>query len=144
MGASQNKSDVTNRFGDRDIILAVCVHVSSANAAVSKFFAIFVRKIKAEIHFRSMEASDIESDVTIQFLFGVLDIHLAGIFHVSCSVQKLFKNFLLLQHLKIFSILGADMTPKDFCKSRHPKTHFLRKSALIEALWSRWLLPFGL
>jgi hypothetical protein len=49
-----------------------------------------------------MEASNIESDVTIQFLVGGLDIHFAGIFHLSCSVQKLFKNFMLLQQLIIF------------------------------------------
>jgi hypothetical protein len=60
----------------------------------------------ADFHFRSMEASDIESDVTIQFLVGGLVIHFAGIFHVSCSVQKLFKNFMLLQQLKFFQFLG--------------------------------------
>jgi hypothetical protein len=49
-----------------------------------------------------LEASDIESDVIIQFLVGVLVIQFAGIFHVSCSVQKLFKNFILLQQLRNF------------------------------------------
>jgi hypothetical protein len=44
IGASQNKSDVTNRFGDRDFVLAVChVHVFFVNVAVSKLLAIFVR-----------------------------------------------------------------------------------------------------
>jgi hypothetical protein len=47
----------------------------------------------AEFHFRSMEASHIESDVTIEFLVGDLVIHFAGIFHLSFSVQKLFKNY---------------------------------------------------
>jgi hypothetical protein len=65
----------------------------------------------AEIHFRSMEASDIESDVTIQFLVGGLDIHFAGIFHVSCSVQKLFKNFMLLQQLRNFFNFGGKYDP---------------------------------
>jgi hypothetical protein len=54
-----------------------------------------------------MEASNIESDVTIQFLVGGLVIHFAGIFHLSCSVQKLFKNFMLLQAVKnFFQFLG--------------------------------------
>jgi hypothetical protein len=56
-----------------------------------------------------MEASDIESDVTIQFLVGGLDIHFAGIFHVSCSVQKLFKNFMLLQQLRNFFNFGGQI-----------------------------------
>jgi hypothetical protein len=49
-----------------------------------------------------MEASHIESDVTIELLVGDLVIHFAGIFHLSFSVQKLFKNFMLVQWLKIF------------------------------------------
>jgi hypothetical protein len=73
------------------------VHASSVNATVSKLFAILVRQIMAEIHFRSMEASQNKSDVTIQFPVGGLVIRFAGIFHLSCSVRKLFKNFMLLQ-----------------------------------------------
>jgi hypothetical protein len=69
----------------------------------------------AEFHFRSMEASHIESDVTIEFLVGDLVIHFAGIFHLSFSVQKLFKNFMLVQWLKnFFQFLGANMTRKIF------------------------------
>jgi hypothetical protein len=49
-----------------------------------------------------MEASNIESDVTVQFLVGGLVIHFAGIFHLSCSVQKFFSNFLPLKQLRIF------------------------------------------
>jgi hypothetical protein len=99
----------------------------------------------AEIHFRSMEASQNKSDVTIQFLVGGLVIHFAGIFHLSCSVQKLFKNFMLLQWLKFFSIFGGKYDPKIFLQiSTPPKGTSLRKSASIEALWSRWLFPFGL
>jgi hypothetical protein len=56
----------------------------------------------AEIHFRSMEASQNKSDVAIQFLVGGLVVCFAGISHLSCSVQKLFKNFMLLQWLKKF------------------------------------------
>jgi hypothetical protein len=44
-----------------------------------------------------MEASQNKCDVTIQFLVGALVIYFAGIFHLSCSVQKLFKNFMLVQ-----------------------------------------------
>jgi hypothetical protein len=48
-----------------------------------------------------MEASQKKKcDVTIQFLAGGLVIHFAGTFHLSFSVQKLFKNFMLV--LKIF------------------------------------------
>jgi hypothetical protein len=51
-----------------------------------------------------MEAPQKKCDVTIQFLVsGVgLVIHFAGIFHASFSVQKLLKNFMLVQWLKKF------------------------------------------
>jgi hypothetical protein len=76
---------------------------------------------------------------------GGLVIHFAGIFHLSGPVLKLFKNFMFVQWLKIFQFLGANMTPKIFFANfETPKGTTLRKSALIEALWSRWLLPFGL
>jgi hypothetical protein len=65
----------------------------------------------AEFHFRSMEALHIESDVTIEFLVGGLVIHFAGILHLSFSVQKLFKNFMLVQWLQIFSIFGGKYDP---------------------------------
>jgi hypothetical protein len=83
----------------------------------------------AEFHFRSMEASQNKTDVTIQFLVGGLVIHFAGIFHLSCSVQKLFKNFMFVQWLKIFfQFLGANMTPKIFFANLDtPKRHFLEK-----------------
>jgi hypothetical protein len=83
----------------------------------------------AEFHFRSMEASQKKCDVTIQFLVGGLVIHFAGIFHLSFSVQKLFKNFILVQWLKFFfQFLGANMTPKNFFANiETPKRHFLEK-----------------
>jgi hypothetical protein len=65
----------------------------------------------AEFHFRSMEASQKKCDVTIQFLVGGLVIHFCGIFHLSFSVQKLFKNFMLVQWLKIFSLFGGKCDP---------------------------------
>jgi hypothetical protein len=75
-----------------------------------------------------MEASQNKSDVTIQFLVGGLVIHFAGIFHLSFSVQKLFKNFMLVQWFKIFQFLGANMTPKNFFANvQTPKRHFLEK-----------------
>jgi hypothetical protein len=54
-----------------------------------------------------MDAWNIENGVTIQFPVGGLVLHFAGIFRVSCSVQKLFKNFLILQQLrKYFNFEG--------------------------------------
>jgi hypothetical protein len=72
------------------------------NVAVSKLFAIFVRLIMAEFHFRSIGASQNKSDVTIEFLVGGSVIHFAGIFHLSFSVQKLFKNSMRVQWLNFF------------------------------------------
>jgi hypothetical protein len=102
MKASQNKRDVTNRFGDRDFILAVCtcfIRKCDRFEVIRDFRSV---ERMAEIHFRSMKASQNKSDVTIQFLVGGLVIHFAGIFYLSCSVQKLFKNFMLVQWLKFF------------------------------------------
>jgi hypothetical protein len=103
--ASQNKSDVTYRFGDCDFILAVCICFlrNSDRFEVIRYF----RSLnKAEFHCQFMEASNIESDVIIQFPVGGLVIHFAIIFHLSFSVQKLFKNFMLLQWLKKFQFWG--------------------------------------
>jgi hypothetical protein len=89
----------------------------------------------AEIHFRSREASQNKGDVSIQFLVGDFVFHFARIFHLSGSVQKLFKNFMLVQWLKIFfHFLGANMTPKIFfgnLDTDTPKGTLLRKSASI-------------
>jgi hypothetical protein len=101
MEATQNKNDVTNRFGDRDFILAVCT-CFLRNSDRFEVIRDFRSLNMAEFHFRSMEASQNKSDVTIQFLVGGLVIHFAGIFHLSCSVQKLFKNFMFVQWLKNF------------------------------------------
>jgi hypothetical protein len=82
-----------------------------------------------------MEATQNKSDVTIQFLVGALVIHFAGIFHLSGSVQKLFKNLMLLQQLNFFSILGANLTLNFFWQiSTPPKGTFLRKFTSIKAL----------
>jgi hypothetical protein len=54
-----------------------------------------------------MKISQNKSDVTIQFLAGGLVIHFAGIFHLSGSVQMLFKNFMFVQWLtKFFNFWG--------------------------------------
>jgi hypothetical protein len=75
-----------------------------------------------------MEASQNKSDVTIQFLVGGLVIHFAGIFHLSGSVQKLFKNFMLVQWLNFFQFFGANMTLKFSLQISTPrKRHFLEK-----------------
>jgi hypothetical protein len=115
------------------------------NPAVSKLFAIsFVKEWRNSISGRWKHRST-KCDVTIQFLVGSLVIHFAGIFHLSGSVQKLFKNFMLVQWLKVLQFFGENMTPKIFLQfSRPSKGTSLRKSASIEALWSSWLLPFEL
>jgi hypothetical protein len=75
-----------------------------------------------------MEASQKKCDITNEFVVGGLVIHFAGIFHLSFSVQKLFKNFMPVQWLKSFSIFGANMTPKNFFANiQTPKRHFLEK-----------------
>jgi hypothetical protein len=93
-----------------------------------------------------MEAPQNESDGTIQFLVGDSVIHFAGICHSSDSVQKLFKNFMCVQWLKFFfHLLRATLTRNIFFVNfETPKGTTLRKSASIDACWSRWLLPFGL
>jgi hypothetical protein len=75
----------------------------------------------AEIHFQPMEASNIESDVSIQFLVGGLVIHFAGIFHLSCSVKKLFKNLMLMQQLRVFSIFGGIYDLKFLLQTSRPR-----------------------
>jgi hypothetical protein len=54
-----------------------------------------------------MEALNIESDVTDQFLFGGLDFHFARIFHPSFSVQKLFKISCFATDMKCFEFGGG-------------------------------------
>jgi hypothetical protein len=125
--APQNKSDVTNRFCDRDFILAVCTCFlrKCGRFEVIRDF----RSLKnGGIPFPVDEASQNKSDVTIHFLVGGLVIHFAGIFHLSCSVQKLFKNFMFVQWLNFFSIFGGKYDPKIFFANLDtPKRHFLEK-----------------
>jgi hypothetical protein len=72
-----------------------------------------------------MGASQNKSGVSIQFLVGGLIFHSAGIFHLFCSVQKLFKNFMLVQWLNLFSILGVNMASKIFFANLETfKRHF--------------------
>jgi hypothetical protein len=58
-----------------------------------------------------MQASQTKSNVTIQFLVGGSVIHFAGIFHLSASVQKSLKNFMLVQWLNFVSIFGGKYDP---------------------------------
>jgi hypothetical protein len=74
----------------------------------------------AECHIRFMEAWDMKSDVTSQFLVGDLVIRVAGIFHVYCAVQKLLKNFRILQQLRNFFIFGGYYDPKIFLQISKP------------------------
>jgi hypothetical protein len=77
-----------------------------------------------EFHFRSMEASNIESDVTIQLLVWGLVIHFAGIFHEFCSAQKLLKIFMVLHAaVETFFNFGAHMTLKLFLQISTKSTH---------------------
>jgi hypothetical protein len=110
MEATQNKSDVTNRFGDRDFILAVC----TCFLRNSYRFEVIrdLRSLKNGGNPFPIDGSVAkQNDVTIQFLVGGLVIHFAGIFHLSGSAQKLFKNFMLVQWLKNFSIFGGNYEP---------------------------------
>jgi hypothetical protein len=106
MEAMQNKSDVTNRFGICDFILAVCtcfICKCDPFEVIRDF-----RSLKNDrINFQSIEASQNKTHVTIQFLVDGLVVDFAGISHPSGSVQKLFKNFMLLQWLETFSIFGG-------------------------------------
>jgi hypothetical protein len=81
-----------------------------------------------EFYFRLMGASQNKSDVTNRFLIGGLVIHFAGFFHLSASVQKLFKSFMFVQWLIFFLFLGANMTPTIFFVNLEtPKRQFLEK-----------------
>jgi hypothetical protein len=83
----------------------------------------------AEIHFRPMDASQSQNDVTVQFLVGGEVIDFAGIFHLSGSVQLLIKNFMLVQWLNFFfQFFEANMTLKIFFANLDtPKRHFFEK-----------------
>jgi hypothetical protein len=96
MNATQNKSDVTSRFGDRDFILAVCT-CFLRKCGRFEVMRDFRSLNHGGIPFRVDGSTAEQSDVTIQFLVGDLVIHNAGVFHLSFSVQKLFKNFMLVQ-----------------------------------------------
>jgi hypothetical protein len=59
------------------------------------------------------------------------------------KVIQEFRAFAMVK--KFFQFWEANMTPKIFFANLDtPKGTSLRKSASIEALWSRWLFPFGL
>jgi hypothetical protein len=96
--------------------------------AVSKLFAIFVRKIMAEFHFRSMEASQKNSDVTIKFLVGDLVSTLPELSIYLSTVKSYSRISCLCNGENFFSIWGANMTPKNFfANMQTPKRHFVEK-----------------
>jgi hypothetical protein len=101
MKAPQNKSDFTNGFGDHDFVLAVfiCFLRKCGRFAVIRD----VCSVKnGGIPFAVDGSVAEKCDVTIQFLVGGLVIDFDRICHLSFSVQKLFKNFILVQWLKNF------------------------------------------
>jgi hypothetical protein len=82
-----------------------------------------------------MEASQDKTDVIIRLLFGGFVIHFAGIFHLSCSVQKFFQDFHARAMIEnLFSIF----------RGKSPNGATLNRSASSDTFWSRWLMPFGL
>jgi hypothetical protein len=94
---TQNKSDVTNRFGDRDFVLAVCTCFLS-NSDRFEVIRDFRSLNHGGIPFPVDGCIAEKCDVTIQFLIGSLVIHFAGIFHVfspfkSYSISCLWKFF---------------------------------------------------
>jgi hypothetical protein len=87
-----------------------------------------------------MEASQNKSDVTILYLVGGFVIHFAGIFHASCSGSKVIQEFLAFAVVKkFFSIFGANMTRKIFCKSWNSQKVLPRQ----KLRWSRHYGPGG-
>jgi hypothetical protein len=138
MEAPQNKNDVTNRFGDRDFILAVCtcfLRKVRPFRSYSRFS--FVKEWRNSIsgrwkHRRTKVTSPFTSgwrfsySLCRNFPFILFRSIVIQEFHVCATVKK------------SFSILGANMTPKFSLQISTPqKGTSLRKSASIEALWSR-------
>jgi hypothetical protein len=98
MKATQNKSDVTNRFGDRDFVLAVPLRVSYVNAIVSKLFAIFVRYRMAESISGRCKHRRTKDDVTNRF--GDRDFILAVCTCFLCNSDRsaVIRDFRSLNH----------------------------------------------
>jgi hypothetical protein len=145
MEAPQNKSDVTNGFGDRDFVLAVCRCFlrkygrfevirdfrSSSHGGIP--FPVDGSIAEKMWHHHSIPGCRFSYSLCRNFPFIFLRSKVIQEFHV-CAMVKIF-----------FQFLGANMTPKNFFANiQTPKGTSLRKSASIEALWSSWLFPFGL
>jgi hypothetical protein len=76
----------------------------------------------AEIHFRSMEASNIENDVTFHSWLAVT----LPEFSIYLFRSKVMQGFHVFAAVKNhFQFLVANMTPKFFWKSRHPQKALL-------------------
>jgi hypothetical protein len=108
MAAPENESDVTNRFGNSDFILAVCTG--------------FLRKCgRFEVirNFRSLNHGGIPFPVDRSIaeqkrrqnsISGWrFSYSLCRSFPPSASVQKLLKSFMDVQGLKFFSIFGGQL-----------------------------------
>ena len=145
IGAPSNKSNVTNRFGDRDFILAVCT------CFLSNFDRFEVIR-----DFRSLIHGGIPFPVD-----GSIAEQMWRHYSISCwrfryafcrnfpSILfrwKVIQEFHACAMVKIFFNFWGQIWPLKISLqiSRPPKGTSLRKSASIEALWSSWLFPFGL
>ena len=113
MKATQNKSDVTNRFGDRDFVLAVCT-CFLCNSDRFEVIRDFRSLNNGGIPF-PVDGSIAEQKWRHHSIAGWrFSFNFAGIFYLSGSVQKLFKNFMFVQWLKFFSIFGGEYDPLNF------------------------------
>ena len=128
IGASQNKSDVTKRFGDRDFVLAVCSG--------------FLRKcglFEVIRDFRSLRNGGIPFPVDGSIAHRKWRHHSISGWRFSYSFcwnfpfiflrSKVIQEFHACAMVKnFFQFLGANMTPKNFFANiETPKRHFLEK-----------------
>jgi hypothetical protein len=143
--ALQNKSRITDRFGDRNFISGVCTcfidecdrfEVISDSRTLGTGGIPFpvdgsIEHLKWRHHSISgwrFRYSLCRNSPFILFRSKVIEV-----FHAFAMVKK------------YFQFLGANMTPEIFLQMSTPaKGTSLRKSASIVALWSRWLVRFGL
>jgi hypothetical protein len=124
MEASQNKSNVINRFGDRDFVLAVCT--------------CFIRKCDRfeDIRdFRSLNHGGNRFSVSGSIEHRRWRHHSIAVWRFSYSLSRNFSPILFRSKViqefhvfyavkKFFSIWGANMALKLVCKSRHPQKTF--------------------
>jgi hypothetical protein len=97
MKATQNKSDVTNRFGVRDIILVVitCFIRKSDRFEVIRDFRSL---IMAKIRFQTMEAPQNKSNVTNRFCDRDFALAVCTCFVRKCGRFEAFRHFRSVIH----------------------------------------------